>query len=245
MNNYDDHNLQPNAPFRVALTLATVLTLLSGAAYGQVPTTNDTSDPNGNTGMGNNALGGPAASNAGSSTRPGYQALFPTRWRFNTASGFLGARVQHDRFLQHRLRGQRADFQHNRLQQHRHRGLRRFIPTAGRITPRSVTGSLQHNRHNTAIGLSGALLQYVRLRKHRPPGSVRSFTTRPATTTPPRGPTRSRPTRSAITTPLRGTVRSIETRPGATILPPGLMRFIPIRPAATTPLPGMRRSFPT
>jgi hypothetical protein len=33
--------------------------LLAGAAYGQVPSTNDTSDGHGNTGMGTDALGGP------------------------------------------------------------------------------------------------------------------------------------------------------------------------------------------
>jgi len=36
-----------------------VLALLAGAVYGQVPSTNDTSDANGNTGMGTGALGGP------------------------------------------------------------------------------------------------------------------------------------------------------------------------------------------
>jgi len=38
---------------------------LAGAAYGQVPSTNDTSDANFNTGMGTGAFNGPAATNSG------------------------------------------------------------------------------------------------------------------------------------------------------------------------------------
>jgi hypothetical protein len=37
---------------------------LTGMAFAQVPSSNDTSDDNQNTGMGTGALGGPAATNA-------------------------------------------------------------------------------------------------------------------------------------------------------------------------------------
>ena len=46
---------------------------LTGAAYGQVPASNDTSDPSGNTGMGSDTFGGPM------NTAPG---------SFNTACGY-------------------------------------------------------------------------------------------------------------------------------------------------------------
>ena len=56
----------------VALTFA-------GAAYGQVPASNDTSDTRNNTGVGTQALGGPAASNAGeANTAVGWSALLTT-----------------------------------------------------------------------------------------------------------------------------------------------------------------------
>ena len=65
---------------------------LAGAAFAQVPPSNDTSDPEFNTGMGTGALGGPTASNlAGGSenTASGYEALFSlTTGNTNTASGY-------------------------------------------------------------------------------------------------------------------------------------------------------------
>jgi hypothetical protein len=65
------------------------LTLLSGAVYGQVPSTNDTSDGNENTGMGTGALGGPAGLNNGfSNTASGFEALFSnTTGNFNIVTG--------------------------------------------------------------------------------------------------------------------------------------------------------------
>ena|SRR5271165_1266240 len=68
----------------------TATALLSGAVYGQVPAANDTSDRNGNTGTGESALGGPAASNNGAdNTASGYSALSSnTTGNYNTASGF-------------------------------------------------------------------------------------------------------------------------------------------------------------
>ena len=68
---------------------ATALVLISGAAYGQVPASNDTSDPVQNTGMGTGALGGPAASNVGYyNTASGYQALYYNIGNDNTAAGY-------------------------------------------------------------------------------------------------------------------------------------------------------------
>jgi hypothetical protein len=65
---------------------------LAGAAYGQVPSSNDTSDTaSGNTGMGSGALGGPSpASLTGKfNTASGYQALFSnTTGSANTADGY-------------------------------------------------------------------------------------------------------------------------------------------------------------
>jgi hypothetical protein len=66
---------------------------LAGAAYAQVPASNDTSstDGNFNTGMGTGALGGPAATNGGAfNTASGYQALQSntTNGNDNTASGY-------------------------------------------------------------------------------------------------------------------------------------------------------------
>jgi hypothetical protein len=52
-----------------SLLLALGAFALAGTAYAQVPTGNDTSDGNGNTGMGTGALGGPVASNGGSQIR--------------------------------------------------------------------------------------------------------------------------------------------------------------------------------
>lgn len=59
---------------RLALMVALAL---GGAAYGQVPASNDTSDANGNTGMGTEAMGGPANTAGGTNnTGVGYQALY-------------------------------------------------------------------------------------------------------------------------------------------------------------------------
>ena len=72
------------------LTWTMGLTLLTGAAYGQVPSTNDTSDGNGNTGMGSAALGGPTplALTGTDNTASGDQALLSnTTGDNNTASG--------------------------------------------------------------------------------------------------------------------------------------------------------------
>jgi hypothetical protein len=65
---------------------------IAGTAYGQVPSTNDTSDGNNNTGMGTGALGGPAAVNGGLyNTASGYEALYhnTTGGSYNTAFGGL------------------------------------------------------------------------------------------------------------------------------------------------------------
>ena len=43
------------------LMIAALALALAGTAFAQVPSSNDTSDTNYNTGMGNGALGGPAA----------------------------------------------------------------------------------------------------------------------------------------------------------------------------------------
>ncbi len=68
------------------------LALLSGAAYGQVPNTNDTTTTDGkyNTGMGTGALGGPTPVNLTGydNTASGFQALFSNTTGYdNTASG--------------------------------------------------------------------------------------------------------------------------------------------------------------
>jgi hypothetical protein len=64
--------------------------LIAGAAIGQVPSANDTSDVNGNTGMGSGALGGPTATHSGfQNTASGNQALYnDTTGGNNTASGY-------------------------------------------------------------------------------------------------------------------------------------------------------------
>jgi hypothetical protein len=64
---------------------------LAGTAYAQVPSTNDKSDGNSNTGMGTGALGGPAATNNGSgNTASGYEALYSnSTGSNNTASGYV------------------------------------------------------------------------------------------------------------------------------------------------------------
>jgi Chaperone of endosialidase len=65
----------------------TALALLSGAAYGQVPPTNDTSDGGANTGMGTGALN--PAETGDRNTASGYGALsFNTTGSNNTASGY-------------------------------------------------------------------------------------------------------------------------------------------------------------
>ena len=70
------------------------LALLSWAAYGQVPASNDTSDMNGNTGMGQSALGGPAASNKGSyNTASGRTRCLLTRPETQTGQISLDARA--------------------------------------------------------------------------------------------------------------------------------------------------------
>ena len=63
---------------------------LAGSAFAQVPSSNDTSDTNYNTGMGSGALGGPAATNGGeANTASGLDALGSnTTGSSNTASGF-------------------------------------------------------------------------------------------------------------------------------------------------------------
>jgi hypothetical protein len=74
--------------YRTLLGLIGALAL-AGTAFAQVPASNDTSDTNDNTGMGLNALGGPAATNGGSNnTASGAFALFSnTTGIDNTASG--------------------------------------------------------------------------------------------------------------------------------------------------------------
>ena len=74
-----------------SIALITALAL-AGTAYGQVPSANDTSDPNHNTGMETGALGGPAATNGGLyNTASGYEALYhnTTGGSYNTAFGGL------------------------------------------------------------------------------------------------------------------------------------------------------------
>lgn len=67
------------------------IALLSGAAYGQIPSTNDTSDGFENTGMGTNALihVAPNANFGYGNTASGYNALYTnTTGFYNTAFGF-------------------------------------------------------------------------------------------------------------------------------------------------------------
>jgi hypothetical protein len=79
-----------NSLYRSTLGLVGALAL-AGTAYAQVPSSNDTSDVNFNTGMGLGALGGPAASNGGCcNMASGYAALnFNTTGVSNTASGYF------------------------------------------------------------------------------------------------------------------------------------------------------------
>ena len=76
-------------PMNTKSTWIMALTLLAGTAYGQVPAGNDTSDGNGNTGVGSLALHGPAASaSAKFNTALGYETLLTnTTGTYNTASG--------------------------------------------------------------------------------------------------------------------------------------------------------------
>ena len=61
----------------------------AGTVFAQVPSTNDTSDGNYNTGTGTGALGGPATSNHGQyNTAAGYQAAQETTGVSNTAFGY-------------------------------------------------------------------------------------------------------------------------------------------------------------
>ena len=75
--------MNPTSKWTIALALWSV------AAYAQLPSTNDTSDGNDNTGMGTRALGGPAASTTGASnTAAGYEALYSnTSGSYDTAMG--------------------------------------------------------------------------------------------------------------------------------------------------------------
>jgi len=62
---------------------------LAGTVFAQVPSTNDTSDANDNTGMGTGALGGPAAANSGYfNTASGFYALSSNTSSGNTATGY-------------------------------------------------------------------------------------------------------------------------------------------------------------
>jgi trimeric autotransporter adhesin len=72
---------------RSSLVLITALVAIGGTAYGQVPNSNDTSDSNGNTGMGAGALS--SLTTGQLNTASGNFALFSntTGWR-NTASGY-------------------------------------------------------------------------------------------------------------------------------------------------------------
>jgi hypothetical protein len=71
-----------------SLLLAITALAVAGAGYAQVPSSNDTSDTNQNTGMGTGALGGPAASNGGTgNTASGYAALIFNTGSYNTALG--------------------------------------------------------------------------------------------------------------------------------------------------------------
>jgi hypothetical protein len=73
--------------YQSCLGLISALALAS-AAYAQVPSGNDTSDGEANTGGGFNALDGPHATASGEgNTGYGYQVLLPNSGSFNTASG--------------------------------------------------------------------------------------------------------------------------------------------------------------
>src|ERR1700734_3632003 len=73
------------------LALSVGALALAGTAFAQVPSSNDTSDGNFNTGMGSYALGGPSAPNLTGSynTASGYAALYSnTSGSSNTAFGW-------------------------------------------------------------------------------------------------------------------------------------------------------------
>ncbi|MGA2189224.1 MAG: tail fiber domain-containing protein [Steroidobacteraceae bacterium] len=64
------------------------LALLAGTAFGQVPASNDTSDENGNTGMGSYSFAGPAAIKLGLfNTAAGQYTLYNNSGSYNTAVG--------------------------------------------------------------------------------------------------------------------------------------------------------------
>jgi hypothetical protein len=77
-----------NTLYRSTLGLIGALAL-TATAFAQVPSTNDTSDTNQNTGMGTGALGGPAATNSGfGNTASGKNVLYyNTTGSYNTAGG--------------------------------------------------------------------------------------------------------------------------------------------------------------
>ena len=79
-----------NSLYKSAFGLSGALALVV-TAFAQVPSTNDTSDANFNTGMGTGALGGPTPANltGSNNTASGYQALYHnTTGSDNTASGY-------------------------------------------------------------------------------------------------------------------------------------------------------------
>jgi Chaperone of endosialidase len=95
-----------------SLLLAIGAFALAGTAFAQVPSTNDTSDANQNTGMGSNALGGPTPVNltGGANTASGFNALFSnTTGHENTASGSF-ALFQNSRGNRNNAAGRQAMF---------------------------------------------------------------------------------------------------------------------------------------
>jgi Chaperone of endosialidase len=72
------------------ISFAVSTLMLAGATHAQVPSSNDTSDTNFNTGMGSGALGGPAATGMGLyNTAAGYHALHANNsGQYDSALGF-------------------------------------------------------------------------------------------------------------------------------------------------------------